>query len=158
MPPVSGAIPAKGAVAPHESTGAPAAKPAKPVPPQFQKSMSGLDDLGDYLEKAYGGERSGHKYIRRTGAPGSYEYVYAHPKTGEYRTKTEPFFGAPGSAAPHIDKEVALKREQARKERKQGFGQQSLPWEGQPPAAPGTLRRGLASGDRAAPASPPGSG
>mgnify|MGYP001230954780 CR=1 FL=1 len=39
--------------------------------------MNGLDQLGEYLEKAMGGERSGHLYIKRTGTPGYYKYEYA---------------------------------------------------------------------------------
>ena len=119
MPPAQAALPVQSMQAKPGVIPAKPVKPAKPMPPQFQKAMSGLDDLGDYLEKAMGGERSGHKYIRRTGAPGSYEYVYAHPKTGEYKV----------DAATHFKRE----RSAARKE---GFGQQSLPMGGQAPLAP----------------------
>jgi len=91
-PPMQPGKPAQGMMPPHEPqlakpgmpaqamppAGQPGVPPKKPVPPQFQKSMSGLDALGDYLEKAgTGGERTGHKYIRRTGIPGRYQYVYA---------------------------------------------------------------------------------
>lgn len=73
--------PGKGAP-PNAMPGKPA-MPAKPNP--FQKSMRGLDDLGDYLEKAFGDERAGHKYIRRVGVSGNYQYVYAHPQGHEYQ-------------------------------------------------------------------------
>jgi hypothetical protein len=41
------------------------------------KSMSGIDCIGEYLEKA-----GGHKYIERRGTPGHYTYVYESESTG----------------------------------------------------------------------------
>lgn len=35
--------------------------------------------VGQVLEKAEGGERLGHKYIKREGTPGNYQYTYAEP-------------------------------------------------------------------------------
>lgn len=118
-PPAHGAPPAHPMAPKQEAIPGKPAKPAKGMPPDFQKSMTGLDDLGDYLEKAAGGERMGHKYIRREGVPGRYMYVYAHPQGHEYNLTSKEHF-------------ARQKRIQA----KQGFGQQSLPLSGQAPAAP----------------------
>ena len=72
---------------PMPAAGQPGVPPKKPMPPQFQKS--GLDSLGDYLEKAMGGEREGHKYIKREGAPGYYKYTYAMSGQGDNSSQSE---------------------------------------------------------------------
>ena len=111
-PPMAPAKPAHAMAPPHEPQAPHPAMPAQPMPPAGQpgvpppkpgmppmppkspmaKSMAGLDELGDYLEKAMGGERSGHKYIKREGSPGSYKYTYrpGHSYTAEaFHAQTE---------------------------------------------------------------------
>jgi len=58
--------------------GAPPAPPVKPaVGAKKNPFQKGLDALGDWMEKATGGEREGHKYIKREGVTGAYKYTYA---------------------------------------------------------------------------------
>lgn len=76
--PPPAAPPLQGAAPKPPVPGVPPAPPVKPAvggkKNPFQKS--GLDVLGDWMEKALGGEREGHKYIKREGAPGAYHYTY----------------------------------------------------------------------------------
>lgn len=148
MPPAHGAPPAQPAAPKAGAIPAKPAKPAKPMPPDFQKSMTGLDDLGDYLEKAAGAERAGHKYIRREGAPGGYKYIYAHPQGHEYAVSqrehsrrqnvqrreaqgTLPLSGQAGAAPSAVDKVLAAQQEHTREiqaQRKPPTPQISAPW------------------------------
>lgn len=110
-PPMQPGKPAQGVVPPHEPqlakpgmpaqamppAGQPGVPPKKPVPPQFQKSMRGLDELGDYLEKGQGGAYSGKG--TRTGTPGYYKYTYPEDVRGGGNANHQEHAEAHGKAA-----------------------------------------------------------
>lgn len=61
--------------------GAPAAGPKKPEQ-KTEKSMDAIESLGEF---AKGGERAGHKYIRREAdGRGGWRYFYKHPTKGTF--------------------------------------------------------------------------